>query len=69
VVGEEFYKRYPGSSGLIILSRVGFNAAMNQAMIYIQHRCGGLGGTGYYVLLEKTADKWNLAKQNMVWVS
>ena len=66
---EEFYKRYPDSVGLIILSHVGFNSAMNEAMIYIQHSCGGLCGTGHYVLLQKSGDKWRVVKQNMVWVS
>lgn len=66
---EDFYKRYPDSSGLIVLSRVGFNPAMNQAMIYIEHSCGGLCGTGHYVLLEKTSDNWRVVQQIMVWVS
>jgi hypothetical protein len=65
----ESYKRYPDSVGLIVLSRVGFNAARNQAMVYIQHVCGGLCGTGHYVLLEKNADQWRVVKESMVWVS
>jgi hypothetical protein len=48
---------------------VGFNAAMNQAMVYIQHACGGLCGSGHYVLLEKNADQWRVVKESMVWVS
>ena len=66
---EEFYKRYPDSGGLIIFSRAGFNAAMNQALVYIQHGCGGLCGTGHYVLLEKSVDGWRVVKRNMVWIS
>ena len=66
---EEFYKRYPDSGGFIILSRVGFNAAMNQALVYIQHGCGGLCGTGHYVLLEKSVDRWRVVNRNMVWIS
>lgn len=66
---EEFYKRYPGSSGFIILSRVGFNAVMNQALVYIHHGCGGLCGTGHYVLLEKSGNDWRAIKKNMVWIS
>ena len=66
---DDFYKRYPDSGGLIVLSRVGFNAAMNQTMVYIQHACGGLCGSGHYVLLEKNADQWRVVKESMVWVS
>ena len=39
---EEFYKRYPDSGGFIILSRVGFNAATNQALVYFH-----TGAVGY----------------------
>jgi len=66
---QEFYKRYPDSGGFIILSRVGFNAGMNQALVYIQHGCGGLCGTGHYVLLEKSLDGWKVSKRSMVWIS
>jgi hypothetical protein len=66
---EEFYKRYPDSGGYIAFSRVGFNPAMDQALVYIAHGCGGLCGTGHYVLLEKSADKWRVLKRSMVWIS
>ncbi|HEY0763366.1 MAG TPA: hypothetical protein VGD61_13435 [Pyrinomonadaceae bacterium] len=66
---QEFYKIYPDSGGLIVLSRVGFSRAMNQALVYIQHGCGGLCGTGHYVLLEKSGDRWQVVKRNMVWIS
>ncbi|HET6975131.1 MAG TPA: hypothetical protein VFI24_02325 [Pyrinomonadaceae bacterium] len=66
---EEFYKRYPGSRGFILLSRVGFNAEMNQALVYIQHSCGGLCGTGNYMLLEKKDDRWQVVKRSMAWIA
>jgi len=66
---DEFYKRYPDSGGFISLSRPGFNAARNQALVYIEHHCGGLCGTGRYVLLEKSKDRWRVIQEEMVWVS
>jgi len=66
---NEFYKRHPNSEGVIVLSRVGFNAGMNQALLYIDHTCGGLCGTGHYVLLEKSHGAWRVVKREMVWVS
>jgi len=66
---DEFYKRYPDSGGLIALSRPGFNPAMNQAIVYISHNCNALCGTGHYVLLEKSADRWKVVEQKMVWIS
>lgn len=66
---QEFYKTYPDSGGLIVLSRVGFSPATNQALVYIQHGCGGLCGTGNYVLLEKSGARWQVVKRSMVWIS
>lgn len=66
---NDFYKVYPTSVGFVYVSRVGFNSAMNQALVYIGHSCGGLCGTGNYVLLEKTADRWRVVKREMVWIS
>jgi hypothetical protein len=42
---------------------------MNQALVYIEHGCGGLCGTGHYVLLEKGVDGWKVIKRSMVWIS
>ena len=65
----EFYKRYPDSGGFISVSRPGFNKEMNQALIFIEHGCGDLCGTGHYVLLEKSGDTWKVIQQNLVWIS
>lgn len=66
---EDFYKKCPDSGGFISLSRPGFNAAMDQALVYIGHFCGGLCGTGHYALLEKRDHRWMVVRQNMVWIS
>lgn len=42
VYWETFHKRYPNSSGLISLSREGFNREMNQALVFFMSMCGGL---------------------------
>jgi hypothetical protein len=65
----EFYKRYPDSGGFISVSRPGFNKEMDQALIFIEHRCGDLCGTGHYILLEKSGDTWKVIQQNLVWIS
>jgi hypothetical protein len=66
---EDFYERYPGSEGLIILSRVGFDAGMNQALVYFHHWCGPKCGRGYYLLLEKSSDRWQVVQRKQVWIS
>lgn len=66
---EEFYKQYPDSGGLIGFSRVGFNGQMDQALVYVEHWCGGLCGTGHYVLLKKDGGAWKVVVKHIVWVS
>lgn len=66
---EEFYKRFPDSGGLVGVSRVGFNPKMNQALMYVEHGCGGLCGTGHYVLLNKVEGRWKVAKLLQAWIS
>ncbi|HET7459690.1 MAG TPA: hypothetical protein VFJ82_00525 [Longimicrobium sp.] len=65
-----FYERYPGSSGLISLSRVGFNAARTQAVLNVDRGCGGLCGNGVIVLLTRdAAGRWRVAATRGTWVS
>ncbi|MBU7024860.1 MAG: hypothetical protein HXS40_11915 [Theionarchaea archaeon] len=65
----EFYVRYPFSHGLTELSRVGFNAGMDQALVYVGNTEGGLSGEGYYVLLIKEEGRWIVQDKTLVWVS
>jgi hypothetical protein len=64
-----FYARYPHSSGLIFLSKVGFNANFTQAMLYAGRQCGGLCGSGSYLLLGKHDGKWVMERTIGLWVS
>jgi len=65
----KFYQKYPRSSGLISFSNVGFNAQHNQAFVYAARGCGGLCGEGSYVLLRKVNGKWEIVKDQGLWVS
>ena len=60
--GENFYKRYPNSSGWIQLSAVGFNADKTVAVVYMGQHCGGLCGGGGFHVLQKKDGKWALLK-------
>jgi len=64
-----YYKQYPGSQGIATLSRVGFSADATQALFYISNRCGGLCGSGWYVLMEKRDGRWLMSKEIEMWVS
>lgn len=64
-----FYKKYPNSSGIVFFSDVGFNAQHDQAFLYAGKTCGGLCGEGEYVLLRKINGKWEIQKEDPLWVS
>jgi hypothetical protein len=64
-----YYKQYPSSQGIATLSRVGFNADGAQALFYIKNQCGGLCGSGWYVIMEKRDGRWMILKEIEMWVS
>ncbi|HKE59326.1 MAG TPA: hypothetical protein VKB46_21605 [Pyrinomonadaceae bacterium] len=64
-----FYRRYPQSSGTIDMSNVGFNAELDQALVYTGRMCGGLCGAGHFVLLSKDERGWKVAAKVMTWIS
>jgi len=66
---SRFYKKYPNSSGILFFSDVGFNDRHDQAFVYAGKTCGGLCGEGEYVLLRKVNGKWEILKENNLWVS
>jgi len=66
---EILQERYPGSNGYFIFSRVGFNNALDQAVVYVGNVAGPLMGAGYYYLLEKQNGEWNIKEEIMVWIS
>lgn len=65
-----FHERFPSSSGLITLSRVGFNAARTQAVLNVDRGCGGLCGDGTIVLLARDASgRWRVVHTRGTWIS
>jgi hypothetical protein len=67
--GEVMNEKYPNSGGYKIFSRVGFNATLDQAMIYVGHVAGPMMGGGFYYLMEKQDGQWVIKQQIMVWIS
>jgi len=66
---DEFYRQFPDSGGYIALSRAGLNASSDQALAYMEHVCGGLCGSGHYLLLVKKNKEWVVQKQFVAWES
>jgi hypothetical protein len=67
--GELLTKKYPGSHGYIVFSRVGFNNTLDQAVIYVANVGGPMMGSGSYYLLEKKNGAWLLMDQVNYWIS
>jgi len=66
---EIFYNHYPNAPGITTLSRVGFNAALDQALVYLGTQSDWLAGAGYYVLLKKANGVWTIDQKVMTWIS
>ena len=66
---DVFYNRYPRAPGITTLSRVGFNATLDQALVYIGTQSNWLVGAGYYILLKKVGGAWSIDQKVMIWVS
>ena len=66
---EIFYERYPQAPGITTLSRVGFNASLDQALVYIGTQSNWLAGSGYYILLKKLDGAWSIDQRVMTWIS
>jgi hypothetical protein len=64
-----FYNRYPQAPGITTFSHVGFNASLDQALVYMGTQSNWLVGAGYYYLLKKVEGIWSIDQQVMIWVS
>ena len=64
-----FYREYPHSSGLLELSRVGFNRDGTQAALYTSTRCRVRCGSGYFVIMQKDSNsEWKIVREVQLWV-
>ena len=61
--GNVLKEKYPDSNGYMFFSRVGFNNAHDQALIYVGRVYGPLAGEASYYLLEKKDAKWMIVNQ------
>jgi hypothetical protein len=61
--------KYPEARGVLIFSRVGFDADGDQALVSMGFRCGDLCGAGGLYLLVKEEGSWKFEKALMEWMS
>jgi hypothetical protein len=63
-----FYSRYPGSEGVIRLSRAAFDGA--QALVYLEFQCGPECGSGRLVQLSRdAAGAWQVDGGELIWIA
>jgi hypothetical protein len=65
----QFYEKYPGSSGVIELSAIGYSPAQDLAIVRVDQGCGMLCGNGYIVAIRRVGGVWRIAAVQQTWVS
>jgi hypothetical protein len=58
-----FRETYPGAWGMVGFSRVTFNSAYTQAIVYSNHQCGPYCYSGDTWILERPAQRWRVVER------
>ncbi len=66
---NNFYKKYPGTSGFAEISRPVLTKDRQEALILIAHHCDGLCGSGNILLLRKEKADWRVIREEMLWIN
>jgi hypothetical protein len=66
---SDFEARFPNNLGYFVVSHVGLNLNKTEALLYVDHFCGGLCGGGSYVLMRKVNGEWHVVDHHETWVS
>jgi len=61
--------RFPDNFGYYVVSYVGLNLNKTEALLHVDHFCGGLCGGGEYVLMRKVNGVWYVIESHVMWVS
>lgn len=64
-----FYERFPRTIGVVDASRAVVSSDGREALIYIEHRCDGLCGTGILVLMSRIDGRWRVTDPYVLWIS
>jgi len=66
---KDFVQTFSGASGIISLSRVGFDSTLHEAIVSSAFVCGMLCGEGQRHILRKTRGNWVVVQSSIVWIS
>jgi hypothetical protein len=70
IAWSQFFERYRGAPGLVALSRAGFDARFEHALVYIEQHCGVECGAGNLVHLAVAADgAWQVNGALPLWMA
>jgi hypothetical protein len=65
---SQFYQKYPGASGSISFSAIGYGANGNVALLMVDQGCGSLCGAGYNVVVKREGSRWRVVAVQQTWV-
>ena len=66
---KQFNSLYKDYDGFIAISRIGYNDTKDQAVLLLEHHCGPSCGTGKFINLEKTLNKWAVQSTLTIWLA
>lgn len=66
---KSFEQLFPGASGIISFSHVGFDSTLHEAIVADSFVCGMLCGSGDRYVLRKIKGQWEVVNKWMVWES
>lgn len=68
---DRFRQKYPFAGGIKGFSRVGFDPARTQAVVFVGHQADYRMGVGYWIYLEKSASsgKWIISGSRLAYIS
>ena len=64
-----FNNLYKDYDGFIAISRIGYNDTKDQAVLLLEHHCGASCGTGKFISLIKTQNKWSVESTLTIWLA
>lgn len=65
-----FFVRFPGSPGLLRVSRVAFDTAKTHALLYLELQCGAECGTGRLLQATRAANgPWQIEFGELIWIA
>lgn len=64
-----FYDRYPGSSGLVYFSKVGYSSDGRYCVVCVGNQRESRAGIGFEVYLKNDSDKWEILHKSVSWIS